>query len=151
MCYIVLLSTSSPEDLSAASTRLVHFTRDCPEPALAAALLYEHRWFVTGDGGTCSCGFRHLMDPTGLGFSRPQDWMKEEADDLEATAAFIACVRRLLADGHQVDCIDAWARAHAADLRTSVVDLATISDDEFRFFENHHFRFAARAPAPNGG
>lgn len=142
MCYIVFLSTSSPEDLSAESTDLVRFGREHLDNEVASMLAYEHKWYV-GSASGCSCTFRHLMSPE-LGFGRPEDWFPEERDAIEATAAFVAVVRRMLDSGYQVDCIDAWAGAERAGIIKKDVDLSAIADEEFRFFENHHFAFTGR-------
>ncbi len=139
MCYTVLLSTTSGADLSAESTEGVHFDRAAAEHELAPLLKHPHRWYVGSSSG-CSCTFRHTCSPE-LGFGVPEEWCPEEPAELQATAVFIAVVRKLLDSGCQVDCIDAWTGASPGDLRALEVDLSAIRDDEFRFFENHHFVF----------
>ncbi len=141
MCYIVLLSTTSERDLSLTSSDLVRFSRKLPEIADAAQLLYPHRWDIGSKTG-CGCTFRHAMDAS-LGFGEPVDWYPEDSEKLEATLAIIRVVRQLLEEGAKVDCIDVWNHqesfpAAGAEL---TVDLTVVADREFRFFENHHFRF----------
>ncbi len=139
MCYIVLASTSSAEDLGRCSSELMRFEKH-PDQAAGAVLLHEHKWYVGSRSG-CSCGFRHVMSPE-LGFGKPVEWLPEEADDIQATAAFTAVVRRLVNAGHKADCVSAW-NGEAQQIRTQQVDLSEVPDDEFRFFENYHFVFAS--------
>jgi len=141
---MVLLSTDSPEDLSAHSDDLLTFSRTLPPLAEVALLAHPHRWFVGSRHG-CSCGFRHLyIGSVSLGFGEPQDRYPEEVEDLEATRKFLSVVRALLATGAYVDCIDAWGHeTETANLSETIsVNLAEVSDREYRFFENHHFVFS---------
>ena len=102
-------------------------------------LLYDHKWYVGSKSG-CSCTFRHLYSSE-LGFSEPVEWYDEDEDEVSATLLFIIVVRSLIERGHKVDCIDAWDRATMEDIQESKVNLDEINDGQFRFFENHHFRF----------
>ena len=139
MCYVVVLSTDSPVDLSGGNDRLIAFSRELPDGVDATGLAYPNRWFV-GSAHGCSCGFRHLhVSSLDLGFAEPVNWFPEEPDDLEATRKFAATVRRLVEQGARVDCIDAWE--HDAPSATVDVDLAQVSDAQFRFFESHRFVF----------
>ncbi len=142
MCYSVYLSTTSPEDLTSRSSKFVYFERSAPDDPIAAALLYEHKWYI-GSASGCSCSFRHTSDPE-LGFTEPVDWNPEEPEDLEATEILISHVRRLRTEGHEVDIIDAWAGTEPAQLKRSFVDLAKMTDRQFRFFKNYHFIFKSR-------
>ncbi len=143
MCYLVYLSTTSPEDLSARSSSLTYFEKPRPDDPIAPALLFEHKWYLaTAVPGSCSCHFRHTMNPE-LGFGEPVDWYPEDSEDLEATARFVSIVRELLGGGHQVDTIDAWWDADPGKLRRMDVDLGAVGDEQFRFFENYHFVFTA--------
>jgi hypothetical protein len=76
-----------------------------------------------------------------LGFSEPVDWYKEDDDEVVATMLFIKVVRVLIQRGHKVDCIDAWHGAARGDIEEMQVSLDELNDTQFRFFENHHFRF----------
>lgn len=149
MCYIVLLGTTSDEDLARHNTTLLHFTRDIPTTGAATveatALRHPHRWYVGSSAG-CSCSFRHLYSVE-LGFSEPEDWYPEEAEDIQATLQFIQVVRALVAEGHAVACIDAWEHAEMLpnEHEELLVALSSIRDSEFRFFENHHFVFCDAA------
>lgn len=142
MCYVTLLSTSSAEDLSRHNTMRIRFSRDLPTLAAADALANEHRWYVGSRAG-CSCSFRHLHSVE-LGFGAPVDWYPEEDDDLLGTLELVTVLRRLVDDGHAVDCVDVWGSVDPASepLRTLVVDLDAMEDAEFRLFENHRFEFA---------
>jgi hypothetical protein len=52
-------------------------------------------------------------------------------------------VRSLIARGERVDCVDLWAGSEVPPGPPvhMNVDLSRIRDEEFRFFENHHFEF----------
>ncbi len=142
MCYTLLLSTTSPEDLSVHNTDLVRFTKDLPQIAEVAALTYEHKWYVGSKSG-CSCSFRHLYSIE-LGFGEPVEWYKEEPEDIDATLQTIQLIREVVAKGESVDCVDTWPRQEMKSAATSEldVDLSSIKDREFRFFENYHFTFS---------
>ena len=90
----------------------------------------------------CSCSFRHLYSIE-LGFSEPVDWYPEEEDEIKATLEVIKVIRGLLEGGAEVDCIDAWEGDSPHPLTELEVDLGEISDEAFRFYENHHFIFLA--------
>jgi hypothetical protein len=141
MCYTLLLSTSSDEDLALHNNDLVRFSRDLPSIAAADHLKYAHRWYVGSQAG-CSCTFRHSMEQNGLGFQEPVEWWKEEPEPIDATLQLIAIIRGLLASGHTVDCVDVFGdlKVPGPD-RELEVDLSTVSNAAFRFFENYHFVF----------
>ena len=141
MCYALLLSTTSNEDLSQHDSEEIRFTRTIADHLSADRLLYSNRWYVGSRTG-CSCSFRHLYQPD-LGFGVPEDWFPEEAADVQATQLFIRLVRELLAQGEHVDCIDAWEGNSEMPFSRLPVNLGQIRDEEFRFFENHHFDFSA--------
>lgn len=149
MCYIVLLATTSDDDLARHNTTLLHFARDIPTTGAAAveatALRHPHRWYVGSSAG-CSCSFRHLYSVE-LGFDEPADWYPEEAEDIQATLQFIQVVRALVAEGHAVECIDAWEHDEMLPNvhEELLVPLGSIRDSAFRFFENHHFVFSDTA------
>ena len=150
MCYVVLLSTTSSVDLGADSSELVKFERELPQGAAIDRLLYPHRWYVGSKSG-CSCTFRHLLS-TELGFGAPEEWYPEEPDEIAATLELVRVVRRLVEEGERVDCVDAWEHADPSlvSAASRTVDLARISDEEFRFFENHHFVFVGARTDENG-
>jgi|SRR5262245_54395680 len=138
MCYSLLLSTTSNRDLAAHNNELVRFSRDLPTIDAVSDLKHPHKWYVGSRSG-CSCSFRHLYSVE-LGFGEPVRWYEEESDDIEATLQVIAIIRELVAGGESVDCIDAWP-TETASTNELIVPLATVSDREFRFFENYHFIF----------
>jgi hypothetical protein len=73
----------------------------------------------------------------------PEDWAPETPSDIEATLKLILLVRSLIARGERVDCVDLWAGSEVPPGPPvhMNVDLSRIRDEEFRFFENHHFEF----------
>lgn len=141
MCYVLLLSTTSSDDLTVHNNELVHFSRELPKIAEVTELKYANKWYIGSKSG-CSCSFRHLYS-VGLGFGEPVDWYKEEPEEIEATLQFVRTVRELLAKGHNVDCIDVWEHQEMNPVPKDEldVDLSSIKESEFRFFENHHFTF----------
>lgn len=148
MCYMILLSTTSTDDLSIGNNELVSFTAALPGIPEEQYLAFPNKWFIGSRSG-CSCSFRHLyISSVELGFSEPVDWYPEEAADVEATRQVIAVIRSLVAKGEKVDCVDAWAHGQplAAALVGEVdVDLGKVGDASFRFFENHRFTFHNQA------
>ena len=139
MCYVLILSTTSDEDLSQFNCDEIKFNAGVPERLPAERLKHLHKWYV-GSRTTCSCTFRHLAGPD-FDFGIPEDWFPEDPANIEATLIFVRVVRDLLAKGESVDCIDAWESTLAEAPRLLTVDLGQIRDEEFRFFENHHFEF----------
>ena len=142
MCYSVYLSTDSEEDLARESTELVRFEKLLNGDPVMSLLEHENRWHVGSKSG-CGCTFRHLASIE-LGFGAPVDWYPEEDDEIKATLSFQTVVRRMVREGHRVDCIDAWSGAGPMDIVVKEVELEALADVEFRFFENHHFRFLSR-------
>lgn len=146
MCYQLILSTTSNRDLTASNNDLVRFSRHLPAIAEVSELKYPYQWYV-GSKSECSCSFRHLYS-IDLGFGEPVDWYKEEQGDIDATLQVIATIRELVTSGESVDCIDAWPGSETGETPRLVVDLGTVSDRAFRFFENYHFIFAATDARP---
>lgn len=140
MCYSIFLSTDSSQDLSAENCELLEFKPESIEEPIRSILQHQHQWYV-GSKSRCSCTFRHLYDPE-LGFGEPVDWFPEDQDELAATLSFIQVVRQLVDQGHQVDCVDVWNYSAANEIVKLEVNLKTVSDEQFRFFENHHFIFS---------
>src|SRR5688572_4438129 len=141
MCYVLVLSTTSPADLSERNTELVQFRRDMPPEGAASveatALRFPFRWYVGSSSG-CSCTFRHLyMRSVDLGFGEPEDWYPEQPANIAATLEFLGLVRALVAQGHAVECIDAWEHDdHDPSEHCEVtILLGSMKDAEFRFFE----------------
>ncbi len=139
MCYSIYVSTDSNQDLSDGNGELIHFQKEAIAEPFSALLRHENQWFV-GSKSVCSCTFRHLFS-TELGFSEPVNWFEEDEDEIEATLLFIKIVRRLIDQGHQVDCIDAWYGVTKEDITEMKVNLKNLDNEQFRFFENQHFIF----------
>jgi hypothetical protein len=140
MCYVVLLGTDADVDLSLHDAGMVNFTRSSPADFGDSLLQFPQHWIVSV--GTCSCGFRHLhTSSVDLGFSEPVDWLEESVEDILATKYVIGVIRALVAGGASVECIDFWWGQWDGPKPTLRVDLDTVSDTVFRFFENHRFVF----------
>jgi hypothetical protein len=142
MCTMVYLSTDSNRDLSQDDRPpLLMFQKDLVDPEHGISLLqHPHRWFV-GAMGACSCYFRHLYSIE-LGFGPPEDWAPEDPENVEATRQFYDVVAALLAAGNRVDCVSQWVETPADAIDHLDVDLAVVSREAFRFFENSHWTFA---------
>jgi hypothetical protein len=145
MCYAVFLSTSSLENLAQHNNDLLRFKRETSASAASASLRYAQLWYI-GSKSECSCTFRHLHS-TELGFGKPVDWYPEDSDEINATRAVVQIIRRLVGQGHHVDCIDAWNEHDhqppgASEMQVKLDDL---DDEDFRFFENYYFDFVATA------
>lgn len=142
MCYLILLSTSSNEDLSQYNNELVRFEKNIPDVPQREKLKYKNHWYVGSKSG-CSCTFRHLYS-TELGFAPPVDWYPEEEDEIEATLQVSRIIRRLVIQGELVDCIDIWEgnKDNQLDLKAIEVNLGEVPDEAFRFMENHLFTFS---------
>ena len=141
MCYTLVLSTTSSDDLSRFNEEGITFNKNIPDLPPIQHLRYTNKWAVGSRTG-CSCSFRHLYGPE-FDFHIPEDWLPEEKSDIEATLTFIRLVRLLLEKGEKVDCIDLWISDGAQVPPAMPVDLNRIRDEEFRFFENRHFDFLA--------
>jgi len=139
MCYTLLLSTTSDDNLSQFNSEMIRFSNADLERFSFKTLLHPNRWYVGSRTG-CSCSFRHLAGPE-FSFGVPEDWFPEEKSDVEATLLFIRVVRSLLSKGERVDCIDRWEGNDAEVTPWVSVNLSQILDEEFRFFENHQFDF----------
>lgn len=147
MYYMVVLSTSSPEDLRKYNTNLLRFDKHLPGLTEEDELAMPHKWFVGSKDGS-SCAFRHLhTSAVELGFAEPVDWYPEEQDDLDATQQFYRVVTQIIDDGYSVDCVDAWDhRDEKGSLcGREVVNIKAVRASEFRFFENYKFTFSARS------
>ena len=141
MCYELILSTTSSDDLSQFNDDGLRFDNSYPERMSFKHLLYPNKWYIGSRTG-CSCSFRHLYEPE-HGFGAPEEWAPESQADIEATLKFIRLVRSLLTQGERVDCVDLWAGSEPSPVAHARmdVDLSRVRDEEFRFFENHHFDF----------
>ncbi len=141
MCYQVILSTTSKEDLSSYNGDLIRFSIELPEIPETSLLKYLHKWYL-GSQSECSCTFRHTRADS-LGFGEPEDWYPESTEAVEATLKVVEIFRELVSQGNQLDCVDVWEHedmypAKAGDME---VDLSKIKNSEFRFFENYYFNF----------
>ena len=139
MCYSIYLSTTSDVDFSREDSDLLNFCKIAADDPFRSMLLYDHQWYVGSKSG-CSCTFRHLYS-VDLGFGEPVEWYPEDEDEIAATLLFVSIVRSIIKRGHKVDCIDAWHGSTKKDIHVKKVNLDEINDDQFRFFENHHFHF----------
>ena len=78
-------------------------------------------------------------------FSEPVDWFQQNDEDLVTTKQVIRVIRALVAEGAKVECVNLWNGLTAETPTTLEVDLASVSDAAFRFFENHRFVFRSHS------
>ena len=141
MCYALVLSTTARDDLAITNSEGIRFDKSIPDLPPFDHLCYANKWYVGSRTG-CSCSFRHLYGPE-FDFHVPEEWFVEEQSHIEATLTFIRLVRSLIEKGEKVDCIDVWISDSAEVPHRLFIGLNRIRDEEFRFFENHHFDFLA--------
>ena len=141
MCYVLYLSTDCPDDLTRYSSDLMVLAsaREGEDESAQETLLHPYRWFVGSKSG-CSCTFRYAMDPS-IGFGPPVEWSPEEGNEIEATGRFYRLVTELVSAGHAVDCVNLWM-GDGQEVHERTVDLSTVGEADFRFYEGHHVRFA---------
>lgn len=140
MCYLLYLSTSSPENLTRRNSEQVRFRRpDAGDSLSTTPLANAQQWFVGSMDG-CSCRFRHLADGD-LDFGEPQDWMEEDKGSIQATRELYRVIASLVHAGARVDCVDLWPASEPVEIKTMSVRLSEVSEEAFRLFENHHFVF----------
>src|SRR5262245_36158017 len=139
MCYIVFLSTTSPADLSLRGSEPVAFKPADEERDgdYLRFLEFPHKWEVLAAGGSCGCGFRHLMSDE-LGFGEPEEWYRESTEALNSTKVLYSTIERLLLDGFAVDLLDAW-EGNSNEIKSLDVSFDLVSQSAFRLFENFRF------------
>lgn len=143
MCYLIYMSTTSPEDLSPSGGglfRLFRVDAANQEPALTP-LRHPRRWYLESKQGGCSCHFRHWMEVNGDEFGPPVEWFPEDEEDVESTTAFYDVIARLVSEGHDVDLVDVWNGTDAEAVRAVDVSLSDVDRESFRFFESARFAF----------
>jgi len=78
---------------------------------------------------------------TELGFGEPEEWYREDQDEIDATKELFRLIEQLVFYDHQVDCINIWEGSDSEGVVKMNVQLSLLSEFTFRFFENHHFVF----------
>lgn len=142
MCYRVYISTDSSEDLARRNSEFVRFEKvnDSSTDPCIQLLDFPNQWYVGSKSG-CSCTFRHLVSvSTGLEFSEPEDWHKEEQDALDATRELYSTLAFLLSSGYKVDLVDRWEGSKPENITVIDVSLDDVSEKAFWMFEDHKFR-----------
>lgn len=141
MCYALYLSTDSQKDLTKHNSDLVRFEpiSNDDENHFTMLLKNRNKWYVGSKSG-CSCTFRHLKSIE-LGFGEPEDWYREDQDEIDATKELFHLIEQLIFCEDQVDCISIWEGSDPEDVVKMDVQLSLLSEVSFRFFENRHFVF----------
>jgi hypothetical protein len=144
MCYSVYISTDSVDDLSKRNSELVIFKKvaEADSDSLIGLLDFPNKWYVGSKSG-CSCTFRHLAAGSDFEFEEHQDWCQEEQDNINATLELYSTLDYLISSGYKVDLLDQWYEAKREDIIIIDVSLDTVSQKEFRLFENHKFKLRA--------
>lgn len=153
MCYMVYISTDSPTNLSERNSELVRFEKvtDQESDPCISVLEFQNKWVVGSKSG-CSCTFRHLyISSVELGFSDPEDWYKEEKDELDATRELYQTLNEILTSGYHLDLVERWEGSEPEDITTLDVSLDDVSETAFRMFEDHKFRLKKEKIQPGGG
>jgi hypothetical protein len=150
MCYMIVVSTDSDKDLTCFNSSLMRFSRQMPKFPRIAFLQHPYKWCLESRDG-CGCGFRHLdHENIELGFSEPEDWWPEDADDIAATMEAVSAFKTILADGARLDCIAAWT-SNDIELEplngADIIELTAMEAASFRFFEGHRFELTATSPS----
>ena len=146
MCYMIVFSTNSDEDLTRLKSALIQFSRDLPASPRNSLLKYQNRWLLESEGG-CSCGFRHLEgESIELGFCGPEEWWPEHEEKIAATRAAFEVFRSIAAQGYRIECIDNWM-SDRMDFEPPLAEIEIVVDElapeKFRFFEGYRFEFRA--------
>jgi len=141
MGYALYLSTDSQKDLTKHNSDLVRFEpiSNDDENHFTMLLKNRNKWYVGSKSG-CSCTFRHLKSIE-LGFGEPEDWYREDQDEIDATKELFNLIDQLIFCEDQVDCISIWEGSDPEDVVKMDVQLSLLSEVSFRFFENRHFVF----------
>ena len=141
MCYALYLSTDSQKDLTKQNSDLVRFEPISNDDENHFTMLLKNcnKWYVGSKSG-CSCTFRHLKSIE-LGFGEPEDWYREDQDEIDATKELFHLIEQIIFSEDQVDCISIWEGSDPEDVVKMDVQLSLLSDVSFRFFDNHHFVF----------
>ena len=141
MCYALYLSTDSQKDLTKHNSDLVRFEpiSNDDENNFTMLLKNRNKWYVGSKSG-CSCTFRHLKSIE-LWFGEPEDWYREDQDEIDATKELFNLIDQLIFCEDQVDCISIWEGSDPEDVVKMDVQLSLLSEVSFRFFENRHFVF----------
>lgn len=143
MCYSVYLSTTSDADLTEWGNELCKFEKGIwpDDQEIVDLLRHPHKWFVTRYGG-CSCHFRHNMNYPDLpAFGPPEEWMPEDPDEIESSAAAYDLFMKLLDGGSQLDIVSVWQPCATDEVTSLDVRLADVPRDSFRFVANVMFSF----------
>jgi len=141
MCYALYLSTDNQKDLTKHNSDLVRFEPILNDDENHFTMLLKNRnkWYVGSKSG-CSCTFRHLKSIE-LGFGEPEDWYREDQEEIDATKELFHLIEQLIFCEDQVDCISIWEGSDPEDVVKMDVQLSFLSEVSFRLFENHHFVF----------
>src|SRR5262249_31750580 len=113
VCYTVFFSTTADSDFENEGGGLFKVEGvedDDPEPVLSL-LQYPNRWYLASKFGGCSCHYRHACAEFGeqsQWFGDPEEWMEEDMEDAESTAAFYDFAARLVHSGEHMDIIDVF-------------------------------------------
>lgn len=144
MCYILTLSTDSPEDLAKFNDEHLFFEKT-DKPQHTNLLRYAHQYEIaTMQKGNCSCHLRIFDEDLSkeVGFCVLQDWLNEEKDDdILATRRLFEIVKSLVNQGYKVDSVMLWNDDIPATIKNIQVPVNELQTSHFAFFENTHFEY----------
>jgi uncharacterized protein with GYD domain len=70
---------------------------------------------------------------TELGFGEPEDWYREEKEEIDATKELFRLIELFIVRGHHVDCISIWEGSDPEDVIKMNVQLSLLTESSFRF------------------
>lgn len=145
MCYILTLSTDSPEDLAKFNDEHLFFEKT-DKPQHTNLLRYAHQYEIaTMEKGSCSCHLRVFDESLSkeVGFCALQDWLDEEEDaDILATRRLFEIIKTLVNQGYKVDSLMLWNDETPAHIKNIPVPVNEVEASHFAFFENTHFEYS---------
>lgn len=140
MCNLIYISTDSDQDLASLGSNQFKYERMSGEELakIGPLLSYPNKWFLECQYGGCSCHFRHLLDGSDFDFGPVADWLPEDEDDVESTAAVYDSLAVLVNAGARVDILDTY-EGEPVFKRDVEVRLSEVKRNDFRFWEACRF------------
>ena len=137
MCHSVYIVTDIDADLSIFNSEIVTYDKVKLNTTI---LSLPYKWHVGYKHG-CSCHFRRLMPENvdALGFAEPQDWYKEDPQNIESTKELYKTLKWILEHDGKLELIDSWNDEDMEGVLRREIALSEVPEDKFRLFERHLF------------
>lgn len=144
MCYILTISTNSPEDLSKFNDGHLFFEK-IDNTLKKSVLRYPNQYEIaTMAKGSCSCHLRIFDEDLSkeMGFCELQDWLDEEEDaDILATRRLFEIIKTIVNQGFKVDSFLSWNDEMPSKINRSQVSVNELDTSHFVLFENAYFDY----------